>query len=123
MPFTLGAGQHRFTEVKVLDEPGSGGAYHEYHINAVKPSVEGGPVPIFSTVKFQKGPVAESGVNGIFMEDLLQICRHRLQCFQSGDFACRENALALTKIEEALHWLNHRTADRQARGVEGTSNQ
>ena len=122
MSFTLGAGQHRFTEVRVLDEHGAGGAHHEYQINAVKP-VEGGLVPIFSTVKFQKGPVAECGVNGIFMEDLLQICRHRLQCFQSGDFACRENALALTKIEEALHWLNHRTADRQARGVEVTSSQ
>jgi hypothetical protein len=56
-----------------------------------------------------------------FIEDLLQICRHRLQCFQDGNFACREHALALTKIEEALHWLKHRTADRQRRGVEGKS--
>jgi len=44
-----------------------------------------------------------------------------LRSFQAGPYACRENALALTKIEEAMHWLNHRTAERQARGVEGTS--
>jgi hypothetical protein len=49
------------------------------------------------------------------------MCIDRLQSFQSGDFACRENALALTKLEEALHWLDHRTKDRQRRGVEGTS--
>ena len=119
--FTLPEGQHRFTEIKVLDEPGAGGAYHQYRVCAVVP--EGHPSAIFAEISFQKGPVAEAGKNGIFMEDLLGICRHRLQCFQAGDFACRENALALTKIEEALHWLNHRTADRQRRKVEGTSQQ
>ena len=45
--------------------------------------------------------------------------RHYMGRESIGDFACRENALALTKVEEALHWLNHRTADRQRRGVEG----
>ncbi|MDY0258665.1 MAG: hypothetical protein RBR41_03235 [Desulfovibrio sp.] len=117
----LQAGQHRFTIVHVLDEPGAGGAYHEYEVKNVAPNdtATSKEAP-YAVVKFQKGPVTESGVNGIFMEDLLQICRHRLQCFQAGSFACRENALALTKIEEALHWLDHRTKDRQARNVEGT---
>lgn len=117
--FKLEAGQHRFTEVLVLDKPGAGGAHHEYQVKNVNPyfTATSTEAP-YAVVKFQKGPVAENGVNGIFMEDLLQICRHRLQCFQSGNFACRENALALTKIEEALHWLDHRTKDRQARNVE-----
>ena len=113
MSFILPKGQHRFTNVHVLDEPGAGGAYHEYDIRLIK---DGTTV---ATVNFQKGPVKEDGENGIFLEDLLSICQHRLECFQAGDFACRENALALTKIQEALHWLNHRTADRQARNVEG----
>jgi hypothetical protein len=43
----------------------------------------------------------------------------RLRGFQSGDFRNRENALALTKIEEALLWLHKRTKDRLERGVEG----
>jgi hypothetical protein len=116
--FKLEEGQHGFTEILVIDEPGAGGAYHEYLVST---SDAENQIPPFAEVKFQKGPVAESGKNGIFIEDLLQICRHRLQCFQAGGFACRENALALTKIEEALHWLNHRTADRQRRNVEGKS--
>jgi len=109
-------GTSRFTEVFALDEKGAGGANHEYSVSTVQePSV------ISATVKFQNGGVIEAGVNGCHNEDLLAIVIHRLQSFQAGSFACRENALALTKLEEAMHWLNHRTAARQARGVEGKS--
>lgn len=45
----------------------------------------------------------------------------RLRSFQKGQYACRENAIALTHMEEALMWLQKRTRDRLARGVEGTS--
>jgi hypothetical protein len=74
-----------------------------------------------SLVFFQNGPIKENGVNGCHQEDLLAIVLHRLQSFQAGDYKCRENALAITKIEEAMHWLNHRTTARLNRGVEGTS--
>lgn len=56
--------------------------------------------------------------NGTTNEDLLLVLIDRLQ-FLSAKFPCRENALAITKLEEALMWLNKRTADRMARGVEG----
>jgi hypothetical protein len=42
--------------------------------------------------------------------------------FQSGEYACRENAIALTHIQDAMMWLQKRTRDRMARGVEGTNN-
>lgn len=116
----LEIGQHRFTEVHVTDEPGDGGAYHEYCISRADDS-DVVPLGEFGFVKFQKGPVKENGINGCFQEDLIAIVIDRLRCFQAGDFACRENALALTKLEECLMWLNKRTADRQARGVEGKS--
>jgi len=118
----LEIGQHRFTEVNVIDEPGDGGACHEYAISRVCLPQTNDPVSgEFGKIKFQKGPVKESGVNGCFQEDLIVIVIDRLQSFQAGDYACRENALALTKMEEALMWLNSRTADRQVRGVEGTN--
>jgi hypothetical protein len=53
-------------------------------------------------------------------EALLAIQIDRLRSFQSGKFACRENAIALTHLEEAMMWLNKRTENRLARGVEGT---
>ena len=60
-------------------------------------------------------------MNGISQEALLAILIDRLRGFQSGQYACRENAIALTKLEEATMWLQKRTLDRVRRGVEGTS--
>ena len=72
------------------------------------------------TLTFQNGPIAEVGTNGLTHEVLLAIVEDRLKHFQSGPYACRENALALTHIQEAQHWLAHRTRERQAQGIEGT---
>ena len=93
--------------VTVLDEPGPGGACHNYAVGD------------FNFIQFQKGPVGENGINGCQTEDLLTVVIDRLQGFQSGDFSCRENGLALFAALEALSWLSKRTADRVHRGVEG----
>ncbi len=119
MSRSLTIGTRRFTEVLANDKPGPGGANHEYLVVSHSEGDEGSQ--IFTTVKFQKGPVKETGINGIHNEDLIAIVVDRLRGFQSGEFACRENALALTKLEETLHWLNHRTNERIGRGVEGTN--
>ena len=90
----------------------NGNASHYYRI-----AVEGlDVVELF----FQHGPIKEAGVNGITNEALLAVIIDRMQGFQSGPYACRENALALTKLEEAKHWLLARTLERVQRGVEGT---
>lgn len=112
----LEIGSRRFTEVICEDEPGAGNACHKYHVQKVGEDRS----PPFASISFQNGPINESGVNGCHNEDLIAIVIDRLYGFQSGDFKCRENALAITKLEEALHWLNHRTLNRQRRGVEGT---
>ena len=70
-------------------------------------------------LEFQMGAVKENGVNGLTNEALLAALIHRTNVLNKR-FPCRENALALTKIEEAQHWLHHRTLARMARGVEGT---
>ena len=75
----------------------------------------------FARIKFQFGPVGEVGVNGCSIEDVIDVLVNRLNGFQKGPFRCRENALAITKIEEALLWLGARTALRQEQGVEGTN--
>lgn len=75
---------------------------------------------IVTEVHFQEGPIKESGINGVANEDLIAMVIRRLEGFQSSDFRCRENAVAITKLEESLMWLSKRTLDREARGVEGT---
>lgn len=102
-------------EIVVTDEPGAAGASHAYRI-----SHDGGTTGFNIDLQFQNGPIAEAGVNGITQEALLAIVADRLRSFQGGQYACRENAIALTKIEEAMHWLHSRTRARMARGVEGT---
>lgn len=72
------------------------------------------------TVDFQCGPIKECGVNGLNNEDLLLMVLTRLNAFQDTEFKCRENALAITKIEESLMWLRKRTTEREMRNVEGT---
>ena len=104
-------------DIVVKDEPGHGGANHVYSIEHTNTA----GVPALSEIRFQNGPIAEHGVNGVTQEIMLAIVIDRLCSFQSGPFSSRENALALTKCEEALHWLQQRTLDRMRRGVEGKS--
>lgn len=96
-------------------------APHHFQVVAVEPASEGGPHLVVGEVNFQKGPIKENGVNGVCNEDLINMVRARLIAFQNSEYACRENAVALTKLEEALMWLRKRTDDRIARNVEGTS--
>lgn len=58
--------------------------------------------------------------DGTTNEDLLAVIIDRLN-YLNGKFPCRENALAITNIQTGLHWLNERTRNRQARGVEGAA--
>lgn len=76
---------------------------------------------IIGRVDFQEGPINEVGINGVNNEDLILMVLTRLQSFQGSEYACRENAVAITKLEESLMWLRKRTQERELRGVEGTS--
>lgn len=103
-------------KIHVLDQPGSGGACHEYALSVQSEKV-GFPLV---TLKFQNGPIKEVGTNGITHEALLAILEDRLQSFQNGPYACSENATALTYIQCAQNMLKSRTTARMNRGVEGT---
>ena len=76
------------------------------------------------SVRWQDGPLGwgddRKEPNGAFVEEVIEIAIDRLEFFNSSKFRSRENSLAITKLEEALHWLNHRTARRVKAGIEGT---
>ena len=55
---------------------------------------------------------------GTTLEEILSVAIARLQDLNSR-FGCRENSVAITKMQEALMWLEERTKDRIKRGVEG----
>ena len=96
-------------------DPGPGGAPLSYTLST---SLNKNTQEI-AKLRFQNGPVKDNAANGLTDEALIAVVIDRLQQFQKGPCSCRENALAITKLEEAQHWLHHRTRDRKARGVEG----
>lgn len=110
--------REKLNQVYAIDEPGVGGASHEYGVifgNEVSDTVD-------FTVFFQNGPRKNPDSQvGVLDTDLLEIVRDRLKGFQSGEFACKENACALAHIEEALMWLNLRVKNRIERNVLGTT--
>lgn len=118
-------GLNEALRIVAVDEQGPGGANHHYEIHYERRNA--GPASSYNDdmvivpIHFQEGPIQEAGVNGLSNEALLALVEDRLQGFQAGEFACRENAIALTKVQEAMMWLQKRTRDRIARGVEGTS--
>lgn len=74
-------------------------------------------------ILWQNGPLKGEGSvgrNGAFVEDVIAAALDRIEHYQTSQFRCRENALAITKLEEALLWLGSRTARREAAGTEGT---
>lgn len=81
-------------------------------------------LPVQTLQFIEKVPASEGSkelrlVNdGTTNEEVLKVLVDRIQYLQ-GKFPCRENAIVLTKLEEAQLWLGKRTAERKARGVEG----
>jgi hypothetical protein len=130
-------------------EPGPGGAPHKYNLIGRGEHIPNiGPRPFGVNLRFQNGPIKGiEDMNGITNEALLAVLIDRMRGFQGvppvhsapeitgvlttepkdyaaknlrAPFACRENAMALTHLEEALMWLQKRTLDRVKRGVEGS---
>ena len=112
----LTIGTEKYTRVVACDEK-EFNANHKYSVSTVQE-----PSTVLQVVAFQKGAIKEHGVNGVCNEDLIAMVIDRLQSFQESEFKCRENAIAVTKLEEALMWLRKRTEGRERRNVEGTHN-
>lgn len=110
-------------------EKGVGGASHDYVIvkagsadyDEAEDTMTLSPCDCLEAIHFQEGARKDpNAICGLADEDLLEIVRDRLRGFQSGEYATRENACALTHIEEALMWLSKRVEDRIERNVLGT---
>jgi hypothetical protein len=69
-------------------------------------------------IHFQNGDPTKQ-INGVTMEVLIAIVIHRLESFQNGPFPDPDNLQAITHLKNALSYLQRRTKERLARGVEG----
>jgi hypothetical protein len=78
-------------------------------------------------IEWQDGPLGAGAdrkePNGAFVETVIAIAKQRLEFYESakdGEFACPENAGAISGLNIALEFLDQRTARRQRAGIEGT---
>jgi hypothetical protein len=95
-----------FTEMKLAEKDADGGEKYAIFI------------------RWQNGIIQDGQQNGAFVEDVIEAARQRIMFFNSRPGSrCRENSVAITKLEEALQWLDWRTRERLNQGVENTYEQ
>lgn len=70
--------------------------------------------------QIQNGPIKEKGLNGCQVSTIISLAKVMLEGLNSK-FSCRENSMAISKLDECLMWLEKRTKDRELRNVEGKS--
>ena len=75
-------------------------------------------------IEWQDGPLGRGDQriepNGAFVETVIQAAAQRIEFYEKSKFACIENEMALSRLKEALWWLNQRSRKREQRKVEGT---
>ena len=104
--------------IAVRHDDNYGGA-HDYEFQNSLGHIDGKPIYADSKQKIQFVMKTEKGmIPGLQSEQLLiaLIDRHKKLNLK---FPSREGSLAITKMEEALHWLEARVKERVNRGVMG----
>jgi len=94
---------------------------HRYELENFEDKEKTGQVIQF--IQKEQDPIGPTGQlktvrDGTTNEEVIKMLVDRMNSLQAK-FPCRENAIATTHLETALLWLEKRTADRKARGVEG----
>src|SRR5690349_11865418 len=100
--------------MKVLTEA------HKYELeNFENKQAQGQILQFIEKIPISEGSTELKTVNdGTTNEEVLEVILDRLNSL-NNKFPCRENALAITNIEQGLLWLNRRTQNRIKRNVEG----
>lgn len=74
-------------------------------------------------IVFCKGNKEDENIlrqEGLFTETLVQVAKQYLESVNVGPMATRDTSMVITKLDEALMWINKRAEDRKLRGVQAT---
>lgn len=105
---------------KILTVTRSGASYLIPTYTITNEGIEDG---IGTFIQFCKGNKADESVfrqSGVFTESLIQLAKEYLESVNVGPLASRETSMAITKLDEALMWIDKRAADRKRREVQAT---
>lgn len=64
-------------------------------------------IETYLDIRFQSGPQAVHGVNGVQLIDVLKVCADQARALQRVD-SSRERACVITKLDEAILWERKR---------------
>jgi len=104
-------------QIEVLTD----GATYELPVYAVTNNgIEDGGTAVITFCKGNKEDESVPRQTGFFTESLIQVAKEYLTSVNKGDMATRETSMAITKLDEALMWIDKRRQDREARGVIAT---
>ena len=94
-----------------------------YNIPTYKVTNEGMQDGQGTVIVFCKGNKEDENVlrqEGVFSETLIMSVKTYLETVNKGEMATRETSMVITKLDEALMWMQKRADDRALRGVQGT---
>lgn len=74
----------------------------------------------YMTIKFQQGLPPDVGLNGVRIEDVIEVAIAKLETYQDGLLSCSENAEAIQALESAKDALRRRRERRMLQGVFNT---
>lgn len=95
----------------------------QYDVPVYKVTNEGLEDAGIYRLDFCKGSKDDESIprqTGFFTETLIAVAKKYLEENNVGDLATRETSMAITKLDEALMWIQKRADDRKERGVQGT---
>ena len=105
---------------KVLETHIEGANYLVPTYKITDNGIEDGEGQVIQFCKGDKNNPDTFRQEGLFTETLIQVAKQYLESVNKGDLATRETSMAITKLDEALMWINKRAEDRILRGVQAT---
>jgi hypothetical protein len=104
-----------------LDAEASGESPLAKEIKAVLAAREpAGGTTVDTGIDIEWQNAGTNGANAPLVEGVIAAALGRLKHYQATELKCREYALAITKLEEALEWCDRGTQAREARQVVDT---
>lgn len=104
-------------EIKTIVE---GATYEIPTFKVTNDGLEDGEGAIISFCKGDKSNPETFRQEGFFTETLIQVAKQYLESVNKGEMATRETSMVITKLDEALMWIQKRADDRKLRNVQGT---
>ena len=107
---------------KIIEEVVKGAIYKVPTFKITENGVEDGSGIEIVFCKGNKEDPTALNQEGLFTETIVQVAKEYLESVNVGNLATRETSMVITKLDEALMWIDKRAQDRKRRNVQATYN-